>query len=148
MTEHHFPRAYARAVRWLCAALCLSALAASASAQTLPQGSPVLLTEGTGQTTRAVALTADAQDASGRVYPLKVEALTKPPYDIFDVVGKQHVTQSQNWLWAVTLRLDEQMTDTLGDVLVRINLHGLSSNRVRIAIGQTGGGIANDSATE
>src|SRR5215213_4983628 len=167
MTEHLFPRAYARSARWLCALVCLSALAAAAGAQSLPAGSPVLLTEGTGQTTRAVAyeavtfrsepfpvvspfnwnadksntrdqqtrvmlfamnlpllageganaLTADAQDASGRVYPLKVEALTRPPYDIFDVEGKQHVAQPQEWLWAVTLRLDDQMTDTLGDVL-------------------------------
>ena len=199
MTEHLFPRAYARAARRLCAAVCLSALAAvAASAQSLPQGSPVLLTEGTGQTTRAVAyeavtgrsepfpvlsavnwnadksntrdqqtrvmlfamnlgllageganaLTADAQDGSGRVYPLKVEALTKPPYDIFDVDGKQHVAQPQDWLWAVTLRLDDQMTDTLGDVLVRINLHGLSSNRVRIAVGHPGSGIAADPSTE
>jgi uncharacterized protein (DUF1800 family) len=198
MTEHLFPRAYARAARWLCAAVCLSALAAGAGAQSLPPGSPVLLTEGTGQTTRAVAyeavtfrsepfpvtsavnwnadksntreqqtrlmlfamnlgllageganaLTADAQDAAGRVYPLKVEALSKPPYDIFDVPGKQHVPQSQDWLWAVTLRLDDQMTDTLGDVLVRISLHGLSSNRVRIAIGQAGAGPAADPSTE
>jgi uncharacterized protein (DUF1800 family) len=198
MTEHLFPRAYARVARWLCAAVCLSALAAAAGAQTLPPGSPVLLTEGTGQTTRAVAyeavtfrsepfpvvstvnwnadkantrdqqtrimlfamglpllageganaLSADAQDASGRLYPLKVEALSKPAYDIFDLAGKQHVAQSQDWLWAVTLRLDDAMTDTLGDVLVRINLHGLSSNRVRIAIGQTGAGIANDPSTE
>src|ERR1044071_3537396 len=198
MTEHLFPRAYARLARWLCAAVCLSALSAAAGAQGLPAGSPVLLTEGTGQTTRGVAyeaitsrsepfpvvspvnwnadksntrdqqtrvmlfatglpllageganaLTADAQDASGRVYPLKVEALTKPPYDIFDVAGKQHTGQPQDWLWAVTLRLDEQMTDTLGDVLVRINLHGLSSNRVRIAVGQNGAGPATDPSTE
>src|SRR2546423_1544386 len=40
------------------------------------------------------------------------------------------------------------MTDTVGDVLVRINLHGLSSNRVRIAIGQSGGGPATDPSTE
>ena len=55
MTEHLFPRAYARAARWLCAVVCLSALATAAGAQALPPGSPVLLTEGTGQTTRAVA---------------------------------------------------------------------------------------------
>src|ERR1044071_2567718 len=198
MTEHLFPRAYARLARWLSAAVCLSALGSAAGAQSLPQGSPVLLTEGTGQTTRGVAyeaipsrsepfpvvspvnwnadksntrdqqtrvmlfatglvllageganaLTADAQDASGRVYPLKVEALSNPPYDVFDVAGHQHVGQPQDWLWAVTLRLDEQMNDTLGDVLVRINIHGLSSNRVRIAIGQSGAGPAADPPTE
>jgi uncharacterized protein (DUF1800 family) len=203
MTEHLFPRAYARVARWLCAAVCLSSLAAASSAQSLPPGSPVLLTEGTGQTTRAVAyeavtfrsepfpvvspynwnaeksntrdqqtrvtlfafnlpllageganaLTADAQDASGRIYPLKVEALSKPKYvQLTPVPGdssRQVPTEvAQEWLWAVTLRLDDQMTDTLGDVLVRVNLHGLSSNRVRIAIGQTGNGIATDALTE
>ena len=198
MTEHSSPRADARRALWLCAAVCLTALAVAARAQGLPPGSPVLLTEGTGQTTRAVAyeavtfrsepfsvvsavnwnadksntrdqqtrvmifamnlpllageganaLTADAQDASGRVYPLKVEALTHPPYDVFDVAGHQHVAQPQDWLWAVTLRLDDQMNDALGDVLVRINLHGLSSNRVRIAIGQTGEGPATDPSNE
>lgn len=203
MTEHLFPRAYARVARWLSAAVCLAALAAVAGAQGLPPGSPVLLTEGTGQTTRAVAyeavtgrsepfpvvsavnwnadksnthdqqtrvmlfafnlpllagegagaLTAEAQDASGRIYPLKVEALSKPKYvQLLPVPGdpsRQVPTEvAQGWLWAVTLRLDETMTNTLGDVLVRINLHGLTSNRVRIAIGQTGSGIAADPATE
>jgi uncharacterized protein (DUF1800 family) len=203
MTEQPFPRAYARVARWLCAAVCLSALNAAAGAQGLPPGSPVLLTEGTGQTTRAVAyeavtfrsepfavasainwnadksntrdqqtrvmlfamglpllageganaLTADAQDASGRIYPLKVEALSRPKYvQLSPAPGdpsRQVPTEvAQEWLWAVTLRLDDAMTDTLGDVLVRVNLHGLSSNRVRIAIGQTGGGIANDPASE
>src|SRR5918992_465069 len=132
MTEHLFPRAYARVARWLCAAVCLSALLAGEGAN---------------------ALTADAQDASGRIYPLKVEALSKPKYvQLMPVPGdpsRQVPTEvEQHWLWAVTLRLDEAMTDTLGDVLVRINLRGLSSNRVRIAIGQTGAGPATDPATE
>src|SRR5829696_2545432 len=203
MTEHLFPRAYARFARWLRAFVCLPALAAVSSAQGLPPGSPVLLTEGTGQTTRAVAyeavtfrsepfpvasavnwnadqsntrdqqtrvmlfafnlpllageganaLTAEAQDASGRIYPLKVEALSKPKYvQLMPAPGdpsRQVPTEvAQEWLWAVTLRLDDQMTDTLGDVLVRINLHGLSSNRVRLAIGQAGAGPAADPATE
>ncbi len=203
MTEQLFPRAYVRAARWLCAVVCLSALATAAGAQVLPAGSPVLLTEGTGQTTRAVAyeavtfraepfpvvsevnwnadksntrdqqtrvmlfafnlpllageganaLTADAQDASGRLYPLKVEALSRPRYvQLMPVPGdpsRQVPTEvEQHWLYAVTLRLDEAMTDTLGDVLVRINLHGLASNRVRLAIGQAGAGIANDPLTE
>jgi uncharacterized protein (DUF1800 family) len=203
MTEHLFPRAYARAARWLRAAVCLSALAAAAGAQVLPPGSPVLLTEGTGQTTRAVAyeavtgraepfpvvsavnwnadksnardqqtrvmlfatglpllageganaLTADAQDASGRVYQLRVEALSRPKYvQLSPAPGdpsRQVPTEvEQQWLWAVTLRLDEAMDDTLGDVLVRINLHGLSSNRVRVAIGRAGPGIAADPSTE
>jgi uncharacterized protein (DUF1800 family) len=174
-------------MRWLAACAALVALAAAAAAQTAP-GSPVLLTEGTGTTTRGVsydaitfrsepfpvvspfnwnadksntgdqrtrimvfamnlsllagegasALTADAQDAAGNLYPLKVEALTKPL-----VAGT-----AQDWLYAVVLRLDDSMTDTLGDVLVRINLHGVASNRVRVAIGQNGAGPAVDAATE
>ena len=38
------------------------------------------------------------------------------------------------------------MTANLGDVLVRLNLHGMASNRARVAIGQVGGGPADDSA--
>ena len=213
MTVERIPLARARFARRLCACalLLLFALAPVAFAQTLPQGSPVLLTEGTGATTRAVAydavtfrsepfpvvspfnwntdksntrdqrtrvtlfamnlallpgecgrdaspncsipLSADAQDASGRIYPLRVEAVTKPKYvQLQPVPGdptRQEWTEvTQEWLYAVTLRLDDAMTDTLGDVLVRINLHGLASNRVRIAVGQNGAGPATDPATE
>ncbi|HEX8335077.1 MAG TPA: DUF1800 domain-containing protein, partial [Pyrinomonadaceae bacterium] len=84
---------------------------------------------------------------------LKVEALSRPKYvQLMPVPGdpsRQVPTEvEQQWLHAVTLRLDEAMTDTLGDVLVRISLHGLSSNRVRVAIGRTGGGPAVDASTE
>src|SRR5256714_8114 len=187
MKDQHYSRVSARLTRWLFVCVVVLASIASASAQGVP-GSPVLLTEGTGTTTRGVAyeavtfrsepfsvvspfnwnadksntrdqqtrvmvfamnlnllageganaLTADAQDASGRAYPLKVEALTTPLVS----------DAQQQWLYAVVLRLDDSMTDTLGDVLVRINLHGLSSNRVRIAIGQSGGGPATDPSTE
>lgn len=41
------------------------------------------------------------------------------------------------------LRLADDIGDA-GDVLLRINLHGVSSNRVRVAIGHVGGGPAND----
>lgn len=187
MRQNHFSRPSARLARLFVACVALVALNAVAAAQTAP-GSPVLLTEGTGTTTRGVsydaitfrsepfpvvspfnwnadksdtddqrtrimvfvmnldllagegasALTADAQDAAGNLYPLKVEALTRPL-----VAGA-----SQTWLYAVVLRLDDSMTDTLGDVLVRINLHGVASNRVRVAIGQNGAGPAVDSTTE
>lgn len=76
------------------------------------------------------ALTADAQDAQGRIYPLKVE-----------YAGK---VRGQEWMYAVVVRLHDEMTDALGDVLVRINLHGVASNRVRIAIGTQGGGLPDD----
>src|SRR5437764_8708567 len=46
----------------------------------------------------------------------------------------------------VVLRLNDLMTGNLGDVLVRLNPHGMASNRVRVAIGQIGGGPTDDSA--
>src|SRR2546423_12755054 len=80
----------------------------------------------------ASALTADAQDGSGNLYPLKVEYVgTVPNFD---------------GVYMVVLRLNDNMTSNLGDVLVRLNLHGMASNRVRVAIGQIGGGPADDSA--
>ncbi len=212
MTVERNPRAPARfAQRLFACALLLLAQVPFAGAQTLPQGSPVLLTEGTGTTTRGVAyeaitsrsepfpvvspvnwnadksntrdqqtrvtlfamnlallpgecgrdaspgcsipLSADAQDATGRIYPLRVEAVTRPKYlQLLPAPGDPTrlvpTEVQQDWFYAVTLRLDEAMTDTLGDVLVRINLHGLSSNRVRIAVGQNGVGPATDPSNE
>src|SRR5439155_25842239 len=70
----------------------------------------------------ASALTADAQDASGTLYPLKVEYVgTVPNFD---------------GIYMVVLRLNDLMTGNLGDVLIRLNLHGMASNRVRVGIGQ------------
>src|SRR5256714_1982249 len=80
----------------------------------------------------ANALTADAQDAAGTLYPLKVEYVgTVPNFD---------------GIYMVVLRLNDLMPSNLGDVLIRLNLHGIASNRVRVAIGQVGGGPADDSA--
>lgn len=200
MKAEDFPRNTARVALYLCACAALVLSCASASRAQTP---PVLLTEGTGTTTRAVAhdavtfrsepfgvtspynwnadksntrdqrtrvtlfamnlsllpgegasaLTADAQDASGRLYPLRVEALTNPKYlRLLPAPGNPSALVPtevpQGWLYAITLRLDDAMTDTLGDVLVRVSLHGVSSNRVRVSIGQSGGGIATDPATE
>ncbi|HBB97151.1 MAG TPA: hypothetical protein DC054_17375 [Blastocatellia bacterium] len=80
----------------------------------------------------ASALTADAQDAAGTIYPLKVEYVgTVPNFD---------------GIYMVVVRLNDLMSANLGDVLVRLNLHGIASNRARVAIGQIGGGPADDSA--
>ena len=202
MTEQPYSFAHARPARLLAACALLLTFAAALRAQT-PPGSPVLLTEGTGQTTRGVAyeaitfrsepfpvvspfnwnanksntadqqtritvfvmnlnllageganaLTADAEDSTGRLYPLKVESLTKPKYvKLLPAPGNPNqltpTEVAQDWLYAVVLRLDDSMTNTLGDVLVRVNLHGLASNRVRIAIGQQGSGPAVDPSTE
>ncbi len=74
-------------------------------------------------------VTADAEDASHRKYPLTVEYVGKVPG--FD------------WLSCVIVRLNDDMGD-IGDVLVRINVRGVSSNRVRLGIGHTGGGPPDD----
>ena len=47
----------------------------------------------------------------------------------------------------VIVRLNDSMPTNLGDVLIRLNLHGMASNRVRVAIGHIGGGPADDSGS-
>ena len=69
----------------------------------------------------ANALTADAEDSAGRRYELAVE----------DVRG----VRDFEGLKQVTVLLRPEMDD-VGDVLVRINLHGVSSNRARISVGR------------
>jgi uncharacterized protein (DUF1800 family) len=84
------------------------------------------------QSEGANALSADAQDAAGTIYPLKVEYIGAVP----GFAG----------VYMVVMRLNDQMPGNVGDVLVRVGLHGMASNRVRVAIGQIGGGPADDSA--
>jgi uncharacterized protein (DUF1800 family) len=78
------------------------------------------------------ALTADAEDAQKRHYVLKVENVSPVP--------------GHEWMNQVIVRLSDDIGD-VGDVLVRINLHGVSSNRVRIAIGHMGGGLPDDAGS-
>jgi uncharacterized protein (DUF1800 family) len=75
------------------------------------------------------AFSADVQDAAGKRYPLKVEYSGTVP-------GFPGITM-------FIVRLADDLT-AVGDVLLGIHLHGTSSNRVRIAIGQVGGGPADD----
>ena len=77
----------------------------------------------------ASAITADAEDAAGHRYALQVE-----------FVGK---VTGNDWLSQLNVRLNDSMGD-LGDVLVRITYRGVSSNRVRVAVGHLGGGPADD----
>lgn len=78
------------------------------------------------------AFTADVQDASGRFYPLTVENAVSLP-------GVSGVTM-------LVLRLNDALQN-VGDVLLRIGLHGMVSNRVRIGIGTVGGGPPDDQPT-
>jgi uncharacterized protein (DUF1800 family) len=77
----------------------------------------------------ANAFSADVQDASGKLYSLKVEHQGPVP-------GFPGITM-------LIVRLADDLGDA-GDVLLRLNLHGVSSNRVRLAIGHLGGGPADD----
>ncbi|HSE24696.1 MAG TPA: DUF1800 domain-containing protein [Pyrinomonadaceae bacterium] len=77
----------------------------------------------------ANAFSSDIQDASGKVYPLQIEYAGKVP-------GFTGITM-------FIVRLSDDIGD-VGDVLLRLNLHGVASNRVRVAIGHAGGGPADD----
>jgi uncharacterized protein (DUF1800 family) len=76
------------------------------------------------------ALSADAEDAAHNHYPLSVEYVGQVP--------------SFEGIYMIVVRLNDNMGD-VGDVLVRLNLHGVASNRVRVGIGHVGGGPADDS---
>ncbi len=75
------------------------------------------------------AFTADVQDNTGKIHPLRVEFVGQVP----NFPG----------ITMIVVRLADDLTN-VGDVLLRLNLHGMSSNRVRIAIGQAGGGPPDD----
>ena len=77
----------------------------------------------------ANAFSADVQDANGKIYPLRVEYVGQVP-------NFPGITQ-------IVVRLADDLGD-VGDVLLRLNLHGMSSNRVRVAIGHSGGGPSDD----
>src|SRR6185295_13677069 len=80
-----------------------------------------------GETTSAVS--ADAEDENHAIHTLDVENVAIVP--------------DQPWATSIILRLNTDMND-LGDVLVRIRYKGITSNRVRVAIGHVGGGPPND----
>jgi uncharacterized protein GlcG (DUF336 family) len=77
----------------------------------------------------ASAVTADAEDAAGRTYPLAVEYVGPVP--------------GQEWMSSVVVRLNNELGD-VGDVLVRVSYHSASSNRVRVGVGHVGGGPPDD----
>src|SRR6266550_3336397 len=77
------------------------------------------------------SFTADAEDAAHNHYPLNVEYVDQVP--------------GFGGIYMIIVRLNDNMTSNLGDVLVSLNLHTASSNRVRVALGVAGGGPADDS---
>lgn len=78
------------------------------------------------------ALSVDGEDSAHRFYHFKVE-------DVRPVPGFGGMQQ-------VSVRLSDDIGD-VGDLLVRLNLHGVASNRVRISVGHTGGTIADDAGS-
>ena len=85
------------------------------------------LTLATGE--NASAVTAEAEDVTRLRYPLTVEYVGAVP--------------GQSWMTAVVVRLNDGLGD-VGDVLVGITYHGMTSNRVRIGLGHIGGGPPDD----
>lgn len=77
----------------------------------------------------AKAFRADAQDAQFYRYPLEVISLEP--------------TAERPWVYALTIRLHNRLGN-VGDVLMRVNWRGMSSNRVRVSIGFEGGKIKDD----
>ncbi|MGI9105175.1 MAG: DUF1800 domain-containing protein [Pyrinomonadaceae bacterium] len=75
------------------------------------------------------SLLADAEDSAGRKYALTVENISSVP-------GFEGVKQ-------VIVRLSDEMGD-VGDLLVRLSLHGMASNRARISVGHAGVGLPDD----
>jgi hypothetical protein len=77
----------------------------------------------------AANVTATAEDGNHIQYPLTVEYVGGTP--------------NLSGITSVTVRLNDNLGD-VGDVLVGITVHGLSSNRVRVGIGHVGGGPPDD----
>lgn len=89
----------------------------------------------------ANALTADAEDSAHNHYSLVVEYVGQVPPDLSYPDGA--IVKDFRGVYMIVLRLNDAMGN-IGDVLVRLNLHGVSSNRVRVGIGHVGGGPADD----
>lgn len=70
-----------------------------------------------------------AEDSSHHVYQLPVEYVGPVP--------------DQPWATSIVVRLNEGMDD-LGDLLISLTFQGVSSNRVRLAMGHVGGGLPDD----
>jgi hypothetical protein len=88
------------------------------------------LTLAAGENTSAV--TAEAEDAGRSRYPLTVEYVGAVP--------------GQTWMTAIVVRLNDSLIvmGDVGDVLVGITYHEMTSNRVRLGLGHIGGGPPDD----
>ena len=76
-----------------------------------------------------------AEDADGKQFRFVVERIAP--------------LRKQDWIYAVTIRLYDQnerngQPEANGDVLIRLTWRGMTSNRVRLGLGTTGGKIKDD----
>jgi uncharacterized protein GlcG (DUF336 family) len=90
----------------------------------------MLFAMGIDPQTSASSITANAEDASHKIYSLTVEYVGPVP--------------EQDWVAALVVRINDQIGD-VGDVLVGISYQGSNSNRVRVGIGHVGDGPPDDS---
>ena len=88
------------------------------------------------------AFSAEAEDSAGSRYPLTVEYVGQVPPAV-DSQG--NITSDFRGISMIVLRLNDAMGD-VGDVLLRLNLHGMSSNQVRLGVGHVGGTLPSDAA--
>lgn len=151
------------------AAVCVLVLGAAnvVRAQATPTDAPILISED-GSTRALVKRTRGVQAPFGgtvipsgensrvTLYLTRVELVKNEGPSAFralveDVVRRQiyltvesvEPTVERPWVYAVTLRLNNLVGDP-GDVLVGVTWRGMISNRVRLAIGHTGGGPVDD----
>lgn len=90
----------------------------------------------------ASAFTADLESVESgqrKLYQAMVENVRQVP--------SNSATERFDWLYQIVIRLPDDLPANVGDVLVRVNWRGNGSNRVRVAIGQTGGGPADDAGS-
>ena len=81
----------------------------------------------------ASAVTAEAEAANHNLYTLTVEYIGAVP--------------ENPWASSVIIRVPSDLP-AMGDVLVRIKYHDLASNRVRVGIGEVGGGPPDDPGSQ
>ncbi len=89
----------------------------------------MLFAMGLSATTDPASVAAAAEDGNHAIHSLTVE-----------YIGP---VTNQDWMTAIVLKLDDQMSD-VGDVLVGITCQGTKSNRVRVGIGHVGDGPPDD----
>ena len=143
--------------------LCLLLMGANSSAQTLPEDAPIIISYSDstraltdlgagekipvfkpGSRTRitlyvtnldlwknegANAFRSDIEDVNHYRYPLTILSLEQ--------------IEERPWVYALTVQLHGGIGD-VGDTLIRVTWRGMSSNRVRLAIGHAGGKIQDD----